>query len=118
MEELFRFSECIEDTTNNVAEYKALIKGLHTLVAHAARGVGSITEVVCYLDSELVVKQMKGLYKVRQPALVALMDEAARYVRGLSKHGVAVEFQHIPRHMNGRADRLVNIALDMRGDRG
>ena len=91
--------------TNNKAEYQALIAGLEAAVALHA------TEVACYLDSELVVKQMQGKYKIREAGL----QELAPLVFRLVKNFVRAEFIHVPREKNKLADELVNKALDDAG---
>lgn len=95
--------ECIGTATNNVAEYEALLGGLN----RASRE--GVQEIVCYLDSELVVKQLKGEYKVRDADLKKRYDK----VKDLVKNFTAVEFIHIRREKNKQADKLVNQALDV-----
>lgn len=88
--------------TNNVAEYRALIEGLKAAEKfHPNR-------LICHLDSELVVKQLNGEYKVKMPALQIFFDEIKAIADTLSD----VVFMHIPREDNYRADALVNRALD------
>jgi ribonuclease HI len=99
---LFDFSESIGETTNNQAEYQALIWGLHEL---KKLGVGDVT---CFLDSELVVCQLQGRYKVKNAGLQPLYQEAASLISSFPK----LDLQHIPRSRNHRADLLVNKALD------
>ena len=94
--------EAIGVATNNVAEYRALVAGL----AKAAElGVGEV-EVVS--DSELVVKQMRGEYRVKNAALRVLSVEAARLAREFR----SVTYTAVRREHNELADRLVNEALD------
>jgi ribonuclease HI len=101
--------EAIGTATNNVAEYSALVAGLR---AALERGVREL-EVVS--DSELVVKQMTGVYRVKNRALQALSLEAARLARELGP----VRYTAVRREHNELADRLVNEALDAaaRGER-
>jgi ribonuclease HI len=94
--------EFLGTCTNNVAEYRALIAGLE-----AATRLGVRTLVV-RMDSELVVRQMLGQYKVKNEGLKPLHAEARKAV---SKLG-SVRFESVPRDDNGRADGLVNEALD------
>jgi ribonuclease HI len=94
--------ETIGVATNNVAEYSALIAGLASALE---RGVGEV-EVVS--DSELLVKQMRGEYKVKNEALRELVDEAEALERRLGK----VTYTAVRREHNELADRLVNEALD------
>jgi ribonuclease HI len=94
--------EKIGIATNNVAEYSALIAGLE---AALERGV---TELEVVSDSELVVKQMRGEYKVKNEALRELSQDAASLARQLGK----VVYTAVRREHNELADRLVNEALD------
>ena len=99
--------EAIGVATNNVAEYRALVAGL----AKAAElGVDEL-EVVS--DSELLVKQMRGEYKIKNAALVDLSLEAKRYERGIA----SVRYTAVRREHNELADRLVNDALDQEAKR-
>ena len=94
--------EAIGVATNNVAEYRALVAGL----AHAAEM--GVDEVDVISDSELLVKQMRGEYKVKNVGLRVLWDEAQDLVATLGK----VTFEAVRREHNELADRLVNDALD------
>ena len=94
--------ERIGVATNNVAEYRALIAGLEK-----AAELG-VTELDVVSDSELLVRQMTGLYKVKNKALVELSLEASRLARQLGR----VTYRAVPREHNELADRLVNEALD------
>jgi ribonuclease HI len=94
--------EAIGVATNNVAEYSGLVAGLRrALELH-------VPELEVVSDSELMVKQMRGEYRVKNEALRALFLEASRLARELG----AVEFRHVRRAHNELADRLVNEALD------
>ena len=94
--------EAIGVATNNVAEYRALVAGLER-----ALDLG-ITELAVISDSELVVKQMRGEYKVKNRALQELFLEASRLARGIHR----VTYTAVRREHNELADRLVNEALD------
>jgi probable phosphoglycerate mutase len=94
--------EAIGTATNNVAEYRGLIAGLESALR---RGVDEL-EVVS--DSELVVKQMQGEYKVKNEALKDLQREAAELAAELRR----VSYTAVRRAHNELADRLVNEALD------
>ena len=94
--------ETIGVATNNVAEYRGLVAGLAKAVELA------VPEVEVVSDSELLVKQMRGEYKVKNEALRELSLQAARLGRQLDK----VEYRHVRRAQNELADRLVNEALD------
>lgn len=96
------FKRAIGEATNNVAEYRALLLGL----SEAAR-LGA-AEVAVHMDSELVVRQMLGRYKIKEPALKVLAGDVLQLVKRFSQ----VSFTHVPREQNRDADRLVNEAID------
>lgn len=89
--------------TNNQAEYRALKHGLALAKKHR------ILHLTCYLDSELVVRQMNREYKVKDPSLAKLFADIYSVVGSFQK----LKFVHIPREKNTLADALVNKALDM-----
>jgi ribonuclease HI len=97
--------EAIGHATNNVAEYRALVEGLRKA---ASLGVHEL-EVIS--DSELVVKQMRGEYRIKNEALRELSVEAGRAAREVG----SVRYTAVRREHNELADRLVNEALDAAG---
>jgi len=100
-----KHAEFIGRATNNQAEYKALIKGLEL-----AKELNP-QEVNCYLDSELVVKQMKQEYRVKDKDLQPLFIKAWNAGIKLKK----VSYHHIGRELNSEADMLLNLELDKHG---
>lgn len=94
--------EYIGEATNNQAEYQALLAGLGL-----AKEAG-VTELKVFMDSELIVKQLKGEYRVKNADLKPLFAEALKRTNDFKQ----VSWQHIPREKNKRADELVNEALD------
>ncbi len=94
--------ETIGVATNNVAEYRALVAGLEK-----AAEVG-VDELEVVSDSELLVKQMRGEYRVKNEALRELSDDAGRLARKVGR----VRYTAVRREHNELADRLVNEALD------
>jgi ribonuclease HI len=94
--------ERIGVATNNVAEYRALLRGLERVAALGARQV----EVVG--DSELVARQLTGEYKVKHPSMKPLYEEAMSALRGFDSWRIRT----VPRAQNARADALVNAVLD------
>ena len=88
--------------TNNVAEYNGLLAALRWAVEHGER------DVLIRADSELLVKQMRGDYKVRHPGLQPLYVQARLLVMELGR----VRFEHVRREMNKEADRLSNLGMD------
>jgi ribonuclease HI len=95
-------SECIGETTNNVAEYKALIAGLEAAQEFPARAVR------VRADSMLVIRQVQGAWKVKQAHLRPLVVRAQELLRNYDE----VDLGHVPREENVDADLLVNAALD------
>jgi len=95
-------AEHIGTATNNVAEYSGLVAGLRKAVEL------HVPQVEVVSDSELMVKQMRGEYRVKNAALRELSVEAGRLARALGN----VEYRHVRREDNEEADRLVNEALD------
>lgn len=101
-EEIEAIGEKIGVNTNNVAEYQAVISALARCAELGA------TEVEIRTDSQLLVRQLEGLYKVKAPHLKPLHEQARKLARGIGK----VTFTHVYREQNVRADSLVNEALD------
>jgi ribonuclease HI len=97
-----RGKQYLGEMTNNQAEYRALITGLKAVARYEP------TAVTVYMDSELIVKQMNGQYRVRDEALRPLYEEALAAAKRLP----GVTFAHVPRGKNALADKLANEALD------
>ena len=102
-------SEYLGKTTNNVAEYTAILRGLGALEAHLGEKAKRASVHVS-MDSELVVRQMKGEYRIKHPNLVPLSQK----VKMLVMKFLSVSFSHIPREKNADADALANAAMDRR----
>jgi ribonuclease HI len=99
---LAELSEYLGKRTNNFAEYSGLLAALEFAVANGHRALRVVS------DSELMVKQMKGQYRVNSPELRPLYDEAKRRVVQLEHF----QIQHVLREKNRHADRLANLAMD------
>lgn len=97
-------SEYIGKATNNYAEYKAILLGLQKTLK-----IYPDAEIICHLDSELVVKQLNGEYKVKNKPLKILNDKIQDLIVGKT-----IIFKHVYREDNKFADKLVNISLDAR----
>jgi ribonuclease HI len=95
-------SEVIGRATNNVAEYRALLLGIERAGAHGAR------ELELVGDSELIVRQVRGEYRVKDPALRGLHGQVAAALQRFDRWSI----RNVPREENAHADRLVNEALD------
>lgn len=100
-----QFSAYLGVTTNNVAEYLALLWALE----EARRA--NVAEVRVFTDSQLLARQMTGAYRVKSPLLAELHDRAHQLIRGLRRF----EIYHVPREENRAADSLVNRVLDWAG---
>ena len=101
-EVLEEVGETIGEATNNVAEYRALLRGIELA---AARGA---SELELIGDSELVVRQVEGRYKVKNAGMKELHEEVKRALREFDSWSI----RHVRRNQNADADRLVNEALD------
>jgi ribonuclease HI len=97
------------NATNNVAEYQGLLHGLR-----AAAAFPEARHIAVHADSELMVKQMTGVYRVKTPHLKPLFLEACELARRFSK----VTYTHVRREANKHADSLANAAMDARADVG
>ena len=97
----------IGQATNNVAEYQALLHGLRYALGRGAR------RVKVFSDSELVVRQISGAYKVKHPSMVPLHREARELMRRFDE----VSVTHVRREQNKEADALANRALDERASK-
>ncbi|MBS3977298.1 MAG: ribonuclease HI family protein [Syntrophomonadaceae bacterium] len=99
---LLEIAEYLGQATNNVAEYTALIRGLEEGLK-----IGG-TEVLVYCDSELMVKQLSGLYRVKNEGLIPLFRQVLQLRQKYRKFNIS----HIPREKNKRADQLANLGID------
>jgi len=103
---ILRFGEFLGEATNNVAEYRALIIGMQK-----AAELG-VCKLKVRSDSELVVKQLNGQYKVKSPHLQDLYFSAIKELSSFE----TVSFTHVPREQNKEADRMANLAVDAKGN--
>ena len=104
---LHESSAYIGETTNNVAEYEALIRALEDLQMFGEKLRDMHVEV--RMDSELIVRQMQGIYKVKEPSLKERFAKVAHLKLASVPN---LTFVHVPREKNRRADELVNQAID------
>jgi ribonuclease HI len=103
---LMTWGRYIGTATNNVAEWRGLIFGLQKALELGA------TRLTVRGDSELVIRQMKGEYRVRQPHLKPLHEQAT----ALASEFASVRYEHNHRHHNELADKLANRAMTRKGD--
>jgi probable phosphoglycerate mutase len=101
-QKIAELSEFLGRKTNNVAEYSGLLAALDYALQHG------FTHLRIVADSELLVKQIKGQYRVNSPELRPLYEEARRRIGQLE----GFQIQHVLREKNSRADRLANLAMD------
>lgn len=101
-EQFFELSRYLDNGTNNEAEYRALVRGLE-----AAADL-DVKQIEIFLDSELVVKQLSGEYRVRNPRLRSLFDQAVTRLQQFDDYAIF----HVGRELNQQADRLANEAID------
>ena len=99
---LAEVAEGLGETTNNVAEYTAVIRGLERAIELGA------TDVLLRSDSQLLINQLTGRYRVKTPHLQPLH----RRVRELGARFEAIEYEHVRRERNTEADRLANLGVD------
>ncbi|MBK8550524.1 MAG: ribonuclease HI family protein [Ignavibacteria bacterium] len=103
--EIQTYKKFIGKSTNNVAEYSALIQGAK-LIKELAE---TFDEIDFFCDSELVVKQIKGVYKIKHKDMIKLSLDFWNEIKSMNKK---FSITHIPREENKTADRLANEALD------
>ena len=104
---LIELAEPLGTTTNNVAEYRGLLAGLK-----AAFDIDPGADISVRMDSDLIVKQMTGVNKVKHPNMRPLALEAQAICRAIRDNGGNVDFAWIPRDLNTAADALSNLAMD------
>ncbi len=101
--------QALGEMTNNEAEYRALLLGLETIKKLVGKEKTKSTEIEARLDSELIVKQLRGEYQIKeenlQPLFIKVWNLRVAYFPKLT-------FKHIPRAENHRADELANLAMD------
>jgi ribonuclease HI len=97
-----QFGVFLGHTTNNVAECKAVLFALEAAKKHGAK------EVNMFMDSELVCKQLNGVYRIKNPDLQAIHVDINKLVQAFER----VTFEHVYREFNRLADKQVNIAID------
>ena len=99
------FFKYLGEATNNIAEYNALVYALQEVHMLGSK------DVVVHMDSELVYKQLKGEFRVKDKKIKPLFDQAIHLINGLKR----IELKHIDRSLNKEADRLANKAINLSG---
>lgn len=103
-EEMINFKKYIGEATNNVAEYSAVLAGIQVLIKYKIR------EVEIYGDSKLVIEQLKGNWKVKSDSLKPYYDKIKQLIT--REYFDKINFFHVRRKFNKRADELANMAID------
>jgi ribonuclease HI len=102
------YGECIGHKTNNDAEYGAILFGLQKVKALLGKEKAKKIHVDMYMDSELAVRQLNHIYKIKEERIQKLFMEIWNEMLDFGR----VTFTHVPREQNKRADAMVNYALD------
>jgi len=105
---IMEFSKYLGQNTNNVAEYLALIFGLREVLSIGGNSVR------VFSDSELMVKQLNGAYRVKNEKLILLYNEVKKLLERFGQYDI----MHIKREKNHHADRLANVAIDEKHEEG
>jgi len=104
-----KHGRCIGTATNNVAEYSGVLEAITLIENLIIAGQPQFTSLSFLLDSELVVKQLRGEYRIKEPTLQELAQKALVALKAM---GLPYTFTHVRREQNKTADALVNAALD------
>ncbi len=107
--ELTRF---IGKQTNNFAEYTSILMGLEFIEEYLKEN--DVESLRIMGDSQLVIRQLKGLYRVKSNNLIKIYKKVKTKLDRLKKMGIKIELIHIKRNLNAKADRLANLAIDKR----
>ena len=107
-EELVSIGKTLGMQTNNIAEYSAIIEGLNWVLINLNK-LTLLKKVNFFMDSNLAVQQLNGVYKVKNAGIRNLFFEIKKLEAQIS---IPIYYSHIPREKNKNADRLVNLALD------
>lgn len=102
-------ADYLGETTNNVAEYEAILRGLKALLAAFPEGYFTSAPVEIRMDSKLVIEQLRGAYKVKHPNLIPRYLEVKNLI---ARSFPRISFMHVPREQNTDADALANEAMD------
>lgn len=105
---LDEIGEYLGITTNNIAEYSAIVAALSWVLKHREE-MPLLKRVNFYMDSQLAMSQLNGLYRIKNPKLRELLFIAKQKEAEIK---VPVTYSHVPREQNKKADRMVNVALD------
>jgi ribonuclease HI len=106
---LVEVADYLGETTNNVAEYEALLRGLRALRDAFPEGYFSTMPVTIRMDSKLVIEQLKGAYRVKHPNLIPRYLEVKNLI---ARSFPQIGFEYVPRAQNADADTLANQAMD------
>lgn len=107
-EKLAAIGKTLGVATNNVAEYSAIVEGLNWILFNK-KNMTKLSRINFYMDSQLAVRQLNGIYKIKSPHLRELLFSAKQKEAEI---GLPIHYSHVPRDQNKKADTLVNMALD------
>lgn len=107
--ELARIGKRLGETTNNVAEYSAILEGFNWALANKEKM--DIESINFYMDSQLACSQLTGVFKVKNPKIREFVFEIRKIE---AEFNIPIFYTHIPREKNSKADFMVNLALDNR----
>lgn len=96
--------------TNNFAEYSAIVEALSWVIDNRGE-MPKLEKIEFYMDSNLAVMQITGMYKMKSPTLKSLLIEVKQKEAEIN---LPISYKHVPREQNTKADRMVNLALDNR----
>ncbi len=106
---LAQIGKYIGETTNNVAEYSAIIEALNWIIKN--KDTAGADRIYFYMDSQLAYSQLVGIYKIKNDRIREMMFEIRKKEKEI---GTPIYYNHVPRERNKQADALVNLALDNR----
>jgi ribonuclease HI len=109
--ELVKIGKRLGETTNNVAEYSAIVEAFNWLLKNKEKL--DIQKVNFYMDSQLAYSQLNGLYKIKNPVIRDFVFEIRQKEAALN---IPLVYAHVPREQNKQADAMVNQALDNQAD--
>lgn len=110
--EVIKYHRYIGEATNNQAEYTAVLDAFAEIFQWIENRQFPVKQVNFFLDSELIVRQINGIYRIKEPKLQLLYQKIRQQLVEAAERSITVTFSHIPRRQNAEADRLVNQALD------
>jgi len=103
---LYKEGKTIGVTTNNVAEYMAVLRGIEHIINTLSKSKDDLVEIIT--DSLLIASQLSGRFKIKNERLMDLYFQ----IKGLEQHFSEISYRNVPREQNKQADNMANLALD------